>query len=186
MHRRTRRRLISVGLAATLALFALALPTTTRAENTVNISIPTDILVFIPCAVGGAGELVELSGNLHVLMNLTFDNAGGVHTRYHFQPEGISGVGLTTGDKYQGTGVTQNEYNAKVGFEDTFVNNFRIIGQGPGNNFLLHQLFHATVHANGDVTAFVDNLSIEGGDRPEPARERWALHPRSAAGFERE
>jgi hypothetical protein len=41
------------------------------------------------------------------------------------------------------------------------VNNFRIIGQGPGNNYLVHEVFHVTINANGEVTAYVDNFSIE-------------------------
>ena len=52
------------------------------------------------------------------------------------QPQGISGTGETTGDKYQAIGVTQETF--KGSFQngqanDTFVNNFRIIGQAPGN-----------------------------------------------------
>jgi hypothetical protein len=160
MHRR-RRQLISVGLAVTLALFALALPTPTRAENVMNVSVPTNIFVFIPCANGGAGEVVSLSGNLHVLLNITNDNAGGFHFKDHAQPQGISGVGLITGDKYQATGVTQFESNAKVGQEFTFINNFRIIGQGPGNNFLVHETMHITINANGTVTASFDHFSVD-------------------------
>ena len=41
------------------------------------------------------------------------------------------------------------------------MNNFRIIGQGPGNNFLVHETFHVTINANGVVTATVDNFSVE-------------------------
>jgi hypothetical protein len=51
--------------------------------------------------------------------------SGGVHAAAHFQPQGISGIGQTTGEKYQGTGVTQDEFNARIGVEETFVNNFR-------------------------------------------------------------
>ena len=126
-----------------------------------NVQIPFDLFVFVPCAAGGAGEDVFLSGTLHVLFHTTIDNSGGFHTKFHFQPQGISGTGLVTGDKYQATGVTQGTDNGKVGFESTFVNNFKIIGQGPGNNFLVHENFHFTVNANGEVTAFVDNFSVE-------------------------
>jgi hypothetical protein len=79
----------------------------------------------------------------------------------HDQPQGISGTGLVTGDKYQATGVTQDEFNTSFGMEETFINNFRIIGQGPGNNFLVHENFHITINANGTVTAFHDNFTID-------------------------
>jgi hypothetical protein len=126
-----------------------------------SIKVPVDIGVFIPCAAAGAGEVVFLTGNLHTLLRFTIDQAGGIHVASHFQPQGISGIGQTTGDKYQGTGVTQDEFNAKVGVEETFINNFRIVGQGPGNNFLLHETFHITFNANGTPRASVDNFSVD-------------------------
>jgi hypothetical protein len=126
-----------------------------------NVKAPVTIGIFIPCAAEGAGEVVFLTGNLHALLHFTMDQAGGIHATSHFQPQGISGNGQTTGDKYQATGVTQDEFNAKVGVEETFINNFRIIGQGPGNNFLIHENFHITFKASGIPTAYVDNFSVD-------------------------
>ena len=151
-----------------LVLLALVVPALTigtasvaRAEVTVNLSVPVDIAVFIPCANGGAGEVVTLSGDLHTVLRYTDPARGGIHAASHFQPQGISGVGETTGDTYHATGVTQDEFNATVAVEETFVNNFRIIGQGSGNNFLVHSVFHITFNANGPITAFVDTLSVD-------------------------
>jgi hypothetical protein len=125
-----------------------------------NIRQPLDIYVFVPCAAGGAGEYVHLTGTLHVLFITTLDGNGGFHTKFHNQPQGVSGYGEITGAKYQGTGVTQGTFNGRVGFEVTDINNFRIIGQGPGNNFMIHETFHLTVRPDGTVTAFVDNFSV--------------------------
>ena len=36
-----------------------------------------------------------------------------------------------------------------------------LIGQGPGNNLILHENFHVTILADGRVTSFHDNLSVE-------------------------
>jgi hypothetical protein len=119
--------------------------------------------VFVPCAAGGAGELINVSGPLHILFHETV-NDNNFHVKIHFQPQGISGVGFTTGDKYQGTGVTQETFGGSFvngQFSDTFVNNFRMIGQGPDNNFTVHETFHFTINANGTMTAFVDNFKIE-------------------------
>jgi hypothetical protein len=62
-------------------------------------------------------------------------NGNNVSGTAHFQPQVLSGTGETTGDKYQGTGVTKDT-SFKVSFQNgqaqqMFVNNFRIIGQGP-------------------------------------------------------
>jgi hypothetical protein len=124
-----------------------------------NISIT----VFIPCAVGGAGEVVDLSGPLHTLVSMTI-NGNNVSGYFHFQPQGIVGVGETTGNKYQATGVTLESF--KTAFQNgqanlTFVNNFRIIGQGPGNNFLVHETMHITLNAAGFLTVFHDNITVD-------------------------
>jgi hypothetical protein len=126
-----------------------------------NVSVPIDLLVFVPCANGGAGELVELSGDLHMLSTFTI-NGNNVSGLFHDQPQGVDGVGLVTGDKYQGTGVTESEFKASLQngqFETTFVNNFRIIGQGPGNNFLIHENTHVTFNAKGTLTSIHDNFN---------------------------
>ena len=104
---------------------------------------------------------MELSGSLHILFTTMIDDQGGFHTKFQNQPQGVSGTGFTTGDKYQATGETSGTFNGKVGFEQTFVNNFKVVGQGPGNNFMIHETFHITVNANGTLTVFLDKTSIE-------------------------
>ena len=136
-----------------------------QAANSVtsNMRIPIQLSQFVPCANGGNGEIVNLSGELHVVTAFT-ENANSVHISMHFQPQGVSGTGSVTGDKYQGTGVTRNDFNGDVAtfpIVITAVNNFRIIGQGPGNNFLLHDNSHLTVNANGVVTDNHDNFSLQ-------------------------
>jgi hypothetical protein len=117
--------------------------------------------VFVDCANGGSGEVVVLRGNLHAQFHTTFNDAGHVTIKTHSNPQGVSGVGELTGAKYQGTGVTQDIFTATVGNEETFINNFRVVGQGPGNNFLVHENLHITVNANGTLTVFLDHLRAE-------------------------
>lgn len=128
---------------------------------TANTTFPIDIVVFVPCANGGAGEDVHLMGMLHDVFHVTFTSSGTFRVSVSDNPQGVSGVGLTTGAKYQGTGITQTNFGGRFGFEETFVNNFRIVGQGPGNNFLVHENFHITVNANGSVISIHDNFSVQ-------------------------
>jgi len=110
-----------------------------------------------------AGEVVTLNGNLHVLISTTV-NGNHISSDMHFQPQGLSGVGSVSGNKYQATGITRFSFEADVvgfPFTETLVNNFKIIGQGPGNNFLVHENFHLTGKADGPVTANIDNFSAE-------------------------
>lgn len=127
-----------------------------------NEKIPIDLLFFVPCANGGAGEEVQLSGSLHVLTSITI-NGNNLRGKMHFQPQGIKGVGTVTADKYPGTGVTQDEFKGSFvkGYEETAIDNFRIIGQGKGNNFLVHTVFHITVNANGQISVVLVHAKTE-------------------------
>ena len=134
-----------------------------QAEVVDNETIDVDLMQFVPCANGGVGELVELNGPLHILTSISM-NGNNFSGKTHFQPQGVSGVGQITGDQYHAVGVTQDHFKGsfKNGqFNQTFVNNFRIIGQGRGNNFLVHENFHLTINVNGDVTTAHDNFSVE-------------------------
>lgn len=128
-----------------------------------NDTTEINLSVFIPCAAGGAGEVVDLSGPLHTLISFTI-NGNNVSGYFHFQPQGISGIGESTGAKYHATGVTSESFKNSLQngqANSTFVNNFRIIGQGPGNNYLVHETMHVTINADGTVTVFHDNFSVD-------------------------
>ena len=149
-------------LVAAVTMIALIAPA--HAAVQVNDRTEIALTVFVPCADGGAGEVVDLAGPLHTLVSFTIHgNNVSVSGYFHFQPQEVVGVGETTGVKYQATGVTQQSF--KTAFLNsqanlTYVNNFRIIGQGPGNNYLVHETLHLTFNANGTVTVVHDNLSI--------------------------
>ena len=148
-------------MVVTAALALSVLPA--NAAKQFNQTDEINLSVFVPCADGGAGEVVDLSGPLHTLITYTITGRN-VSGTTHSQPQGITGVGESTGDKYQATGVTQQSF--KTSFQNgqanqTFVNNFRIIGQGPGNNLLVHENAHITINANSTVTVFHDNFSVD-------------------------
>ena len=65
-----------------------------------------------------------------------------------FQPQGISGTGETTGLSYQATGLTATSFTSSLQNGQanmTFINRFDIIGQGPNNNFVVHETAHITI-----------------------------------------
>jgi hypothetical protein len=127
-------------------------------------SFPFDEQVFVPCANGGAGEYVELAGSINFLFHSTFDKSGGAHLQLRSNLQGVSGIGLTTGTKFQASQSESMVFNGSLSdapFESTSVSSFNIIGQGKGNNFVLHETAHFTINANGDVTAQHDNFSVD-------------------------
>jgi hypothetical protein len=147
--------LLTLGLSASVSAQAIT--------STTNDFVPFAQLVFVPCADGGAGEFVFISGTLHIQTHVTI-NDNHATVKNHFQPQGATGVGLSTGDTYRAVGVTQVQQtipldNGAATF--TFINNFRLIGPGPNNNLQVHQTVHQTVNANGEVTSTVVNTSVE-------------------------
>jgi hypothetical protein len=151
-----------VSVTALMALAAtLTIPAT--AEVVINDRADIQLIVFVPCAASGVGENVDLSGPLHTLISFT-TNGSNVSGYFHFQPQGISGTGETTGAKYSATGVTRQSFKSSLQNGQanlTFVNNFRMIGQGPGNNFLVHETLHITVNADGTLTVLHDNFTTD-------------------------
>jgi hypothetical protein len=145
-------------------LSALGLTAAAQAEVSVNVSVPiAPFAVFVPCANGGAGEIVDFTGDLHILVTFTV-NGNRISGVTRFQPQGVSGIGSVTGEQYRATGGTQEQIQGSLvngQFSDTFLNNFRIIGVKTGNNFLVHETAHLTFRADGIVTAFIDNLGVD-------------------------
>ena len=129
-----------------------------------NEKIPYNGRFWVPCANDGNGEWVRLTGDLHALLLVTFDENGGRHVASHFQSMGITGYGEVTRDKYQAAGVTRHDQNfqpAAYPLEYTYVNNFWIVGPGQGNNVLVHETYHITLNGSGEVTAETDNFWAE-------------------------
>ena len=117
-----------------------------QAEVITNDMASISFAGFVPCANGGAGEI--LSGRIDV-HNVVTSTVNDNHTSDRFQ---FRVTGVTQGTS---TGSVQNGH-----YTLTYVNNFRLIGPGPGNNLLVHETAHITIDGD-DVIVQHDNLSIE-------------------------
>ena len=116
---------------------------------------------FVPCANGGAGELLTGTIDVHNLITSTVN--GNVDSwQFQFQPRG-SLVGRVTGDTYQLTGVTRGTYNdiqQSGEYTLTYVNSYQLVGPGPGNNLRVREVSHMTLDGD-DVVVRHDGFSIE-------------------------
>jgi hypothetical protein len=147
-------------------LLMVSLASLVHAKVIENIKIPTVEFALIPCT----GDAVLLEGRLHILITETVDKNGGLHLKAHFQPMNLQGeviAGPNEGAKYNGTGVSQDRLNLKKGETFTMINNYRMIGQGKAPNFMVHETWHVTVNANGEVTA--NFIKVKVTCKPEPA-----------------
>ena len=132
-----------------------------QAEVVTNETVSYAYSGFVPCANGGAGEL--LSGRIDVHNLTTSTVNGNVDSwQFQFQPQG-SLVGSITGDTYQLTGVTRGTYNdiEQSGQHTlTYVNSYQLIGPGPRNNLRVREVAHVTADGD-DVVVRHDDFSIE-------------------------
>jgi hypothetical protein len=152
-----------------IAAFAVACDTPTS-PNTKNLTVQSNaanaVLVndrveratFAPDLCNGGG--LHLEATWHHMYALTFDGAGGVHVKEHYNVQG-QGSDPATGVDYVLSDVANSEYNAKVGFESTYTEAYDVIakGQAPNQTVLIDR--HITVTPNGDVTSYHDNFRIK-------------------------
>jgi hypothetical protein len=142
-------------LVLLITVAAVAMPVVAQASATTE-RVPFDANV-IACN----GDVIHISGTLLQIFTETTTPSGGFIVSSHFQPQGIMGVDLTTGTRYVATGLTRDiqVVSPAGGFTETFVNRFHIQATKGAESFIVSEVSHITVNANGDVTAFVDNFS---------------------------
>lgn len=136
-------------------------PALRAASLTTGERVPVDIFTFVPCAAGGAGEAVTLTGSLLVRVHQTASTAGNTQVKTQFTPQGISGRGETTGAVYRATGGTQvhEHFNGPLPIVYTAINQFQVVGPGPNNNFRVRETWHVTINTAGLYT--VDRMKTE-------------------------
>jgi hypothetical protein len=133
-----------------------AAETTTESYFTV-----TNAVRFVPCANGGAGEVVDISGTVHRVEHVT-ETENGFHLVLHANPI-VTGVGRTTGDTYQARGGFNLSFNVGPGETETVRDVFKLVGPGPNNNLTVtFAKFHYTINANGELVVLnEDAFSVE-------------------------
>jgi len=118
---------------------------------------------FVPCAAGGAGEFVRVSGPVHFVWRYTIDANGGYHGSIIANWMGVTGEGLTTGDTYvvpyAGNLITQ-DLSGKVE-EESISNVINQLFIGTEAKFHWTHHIHATIHADGSVTTYIEMLKAD-------------------------
>jgi hypothetical protein len=105
-----------------------------------------------------------------IAYNATQDGTGTLIT----QPSGQTEFVLNSIFTAKGEGSSGNHYtisqtrtiNEMVGannapYVSTVTDTWHVIGEGDAEDFLLHTIYHVTVLANGEVTAFIEDISSE-------------------------
>ena len=85
-------------MALILAVTWVAVPAAAAGARVIRV--PVDSRLFLPCANGGAGEVVHFTGTILGVSSGTTDGSGASHAISIEVEQGVSGVGETTGKRY--------------------------------------------------------------------------------------
>ena len=148
------RLALTLAAAATLILAAAA----PAAAATQTFRDQTTFSVFVPCANGGNGEVVEGLARVNVVFGTTDDGAGGFHAHTQVKLQG-AGLGSETGDTYRyHADIPEIFYDrlnqtAGGGFNAALNFSVEVIGTGSGaSTYTLSSNAMITINANGVVT----------------------------------
>ena len=103
-------------------------------------------------------EIIRVSGTVHFVFNVTQDHDGGWHYKGHVNTQNFSGVGETSGDKYQFIFAENgpSKWSAQSADNFTYTSIYKVIRQGSdtqNDDVHGHAIGHLTTNANGEVTA---------------------------------
>jgi hypothetical protein len=136
-------RLMAPAVDRTPALTA----TRTRSREVIPLQAP----LINTCYNSGVGESIQLSGSIVLTLQTLSSSSGKVIETLHVTTQGVHGVGLSSGIRYQvmehQNSVTQVYLDGSQSVQ--FVFSIRIIGAGPGYNELLTSRFRLLVAPDG-------------------------------------
>ena len=129
--------------------------TASRPEQSSNDNIihavPFETTLFVPCANGGAGENVVLSGFTNFVYRISWTDRG-FTSGYHENVHEVKGVGAITGEKFTASGGTNGTVMGSW-VNDQWVGilnrQMRVIGQN--TSFTVKYKSHITVISDGTV-----------------------------------
>jgi hypothetical protein len=143
-------------LALVALVVGLAIPVATARATTTVETMPFEITLT------ACGETISLSGTSLVVFTVQELNDGGFVVTTHENPQGVSGLS-SSGIAYHGTGIRRHTsvFIPSGVFTTTFVSRFHIVGTMGAPTFYIQATSHVTVTPNGDLTALVDNVSLD-------------------------
>jgi hypothetical protein len=124
--------------------------------------VPYDQILFVPCANSGAGEEVALTGSLKIVEQIVYNDRGFTFN-YHVITQGITGVGLSTGEKFQASGgnkgIITGEFGEEGQYSRVFIQQLRIVGQN--TVFKVTYKTKITITPDGKVTTSISDETVD-------------------------
>jgi hypothetical protein len=157
-----RPRALVVAAALVWMVTWLAVPAASAAAQVVRV--PVDSRLFLPCADGGAGEVVRFTGTILGVVVGTIDGSGGQHSVSVEVEQGVRGIGETTGSRYVEHFVNLFLSTTGAGgfpLVSTQQEIYRVNSAGPGFDSEIRIRNHTTINANGETTVSFDEATME-------------------------
>jgi hypothetical protein len=136
-----------LGIAVTMVAAAcLCAPAAATAADGAEVStfVTTENVTlefFVPCANGGAGETVSVTGTERMIGTAVFLPSGALLTgRLHVIFTTFSGVGLTTGTPYHLSFIEQSSFIfGPTNDLSTTIMRWKLVGEGPAGDLTVRQ-----------------------------------------------
>lgn len=124
--------------------------------------VPYDRTLFVPCGNSGAGEEVFLMGSLKIVEHIIYNDRGFTFN-YHVIAQGITGIGLATGEQYQASGGNKGTITGEFGedgqYTRVFMEQLKIIGQNSGFKVMIKTKI--TVTPDGKITTRIEEETVD-------------------------
>jgi len=116
-----------------------------------NVAVPFETTLFVPCANGGAGEEVVLTGTVNFVQQISWTDRG-FTMNYHENTQGLKGTGLSSGERFTASGGTNGTVMGSwvnSQWTGTTIRQLRV--SGPRSHFFMNYKYHITVISDGSV-----------------------------------
>ena len=143
-----------------MILPGLVEPTPALAQNTpvqIGRKIPFNRVVLTRCAE----KRIRLTGGFQLQFSVTRDAGGDSFIQGDFDAEGVTGVGLKSGNKYQANGTGHFDSRGTSPIQFTYVFNFVLNKSGSTDSLMGHVKFRISADANGKVTVVTLDVNID-------------------------
>jgi len=127
-----------------------------------DVRVPVGMPVRVPCGRMGM-EIVPLSGVEHASLQFVQTATGATSLRMHVNAQGVTGVGLVSGDLYRASGTTEETYafDALGPLESYYLTyTFNVTSAGATGNIVAHELLRMTFDADGNPS--LDVVKFDG------------------------
>ena len=116
-------------------------------------AVPFETTLFVPCANGGAGEDVILTGFTNFIYQMTWTDQNFTLV-YHDNVHQVKGIGASSGDTFVASGGTNGTVMGSwvnSQWIGTTIQQLRLVGRK--NSFFVTYKYHITVTSDGKAVA---------------------------------